>query len=55
MPLYFRQPEEIAALEVAKVMMIDEPEVLDNAIAYLPFEFSSVITWLNQLHFILNL
>lgn len=39
MPLYFRQPEEIAALEVAKVMMIDEPEVLDNAIAYLPFEF----------------
>lgn len=39
MPLYFRQPEEIAELEIAKVMMIDDPEPLDNGIAYLPFEF----------------
>ncbi|QDK71181.1 sugar-phosphatase [Lactococcus protaetiae] len=39
MPLYFRQPEEIAALEIAKVMMVDEPEALDDGIAYLPFEF----------------
>ncbi|GBG97075.1 sugar-phosphatase [Lactococcus termiticola] len=39
MPLHFRQPEEIAGLEIAKVMIVDEAESLDNAIAYLPFEF----------------
>ncbi len=39
MPLYFRQPEEIAALEIAKVMMVDEPQALNDGIAYLPFEF----------------
>ncbi|MCL2676595.1 MAG: sugar-phosphatase [Streptococcaceae bacterium] len=39
MPLFFRQPEEIAALEIAKIMMVDEPDVLENGIAYLPFEF----------------
>ncbi|MDM5143503.1 putative phosphatase [Lactococcus lactis] len=39
MPLYIRQPEDIAALEIAKVMMVDEQEALDDGIAYLPFEF----------------
>ena len=39
MPLYIRQPEDIAALEIAKVMMVDEPAALDDGIAYLPFEF----------------
>lgn len=38
MPLYFRQPEEIAALEIAKIMMVDQPEILDDGISYLPFE-----------------
>lgn len=38
MPLYVRRPEEIAELEIAKVMMVDEPASLDNGIAYLPFE-----------------
>jgi len=39
MPLYIRQPEDIAALEIAKVMMVDEPAALEDGIAYLPFEF----------------
>ncbi len=39
MPLYIRQPEDIAALEIAKVMLVDEPAALDDGIAYLPFEF----------------
>jgi Cof subfamily protein (haloacid dehalogenase superfamily) len=39
MPLYIRQPEDIAALEIAKVMMVDEPAALDDGIAYLPFGF----------------
>jgi len=39
MPLYYRTAEEIKLLDIAKVMMIDEPEILDNGIAYLPFEF----------------
>lgn len=39
MPLYYRLPEEIGALEISKVMTVDEPEKLDEAIAYMPFEF----------------
>lgn len=39
MPLYYRLPEEIADLEIAKVMTVDEPEKLDNGIAYMSFEF----------------
>lgn len=39
MPLYIRTPEEIAKLDIYKIMLIDEPEVLNDGIAYLPFEF----------------
>lgn len=39
MPLYYRLPEEIGQLEIAKVMTVDEPEKLDDGIAYMPFEF----------------
>ncbi|MDR0298530.1 MAG: sugar-phosphatase [Streptococcaceae bacterium] len=38
MPLHYRTAEEIMRLELIKVMMIDEPEILDEGIAYLPFE-----------------
>ncbi|MFC4652393.1 sugar-phosphatase [Lactococcus nasutitermitis] len=54
MPLYFRQPEEIAQLEVVKVMMVDEQEVLDNGIAYLPFEFFENYTMIKSTPFYLE-
>jgi Cof subfamily protein (haloacid dehalogenase superfamily) len=38
MPLHYRTAEEIQKLELLKVMMIDEEEILDEGIAYLPFE-----------------
>lgn len=38
MPLYYRTAEEIQKLDLLKVMMIDEEEILDEGIAYLPFE-----------------
>lgn len=38
MPLHYRTAEEIMKLDLIKVMMIDEPEILDEGIAYLPFE-----------------
>ncbi|MDR0297477.1 MAG: sugar-phosphatase [Streptococcaceae bacterium] len=53
-PLHFRQPEEIAALDLAKVMMIDEPKILDNAIAYLPFEFFERFTMVKSTPFFLE-
>ena len=36
MPVYYRTPEEMVGKEIVKIMMIDEPEVLDAAIAQLP-------------------
>ncbi|MDR2976679.1 MAG: sugar-phosphatase [Streptococcaceae bacterium] len=38
MPLYYRTAEEIQKLDLLKVMMIDEEEILNEGIAYLPFE-----------------
>lgn len=54
MPLYFRQPEEIAQLEIAKAMMIDEPDVLDNGIAYLPFELFERFTMIKSAPYFLE-
>ncbi|MFV0556221.1 MAG: sugar-phosphatase [Lactovum sp.] len=38
MPLRYRTAEEIQQLEIIKVMMVDKAEILDEGIAYLPFE-----------------
>lgn len=39
MPVFYRTPEEMADKEVVKIMFIDEPEVLDPAIAKIPADF----------------
>lgn len=54
MPLYYRLPEEIGNLEIAKVMIVDEPEVLDNGIAYMPFEFFERFTMMKSTPFYLE-
>ncbi|EHJ51541.1 sugar-phosphatase [Streptococcus macacae] len=38
MPVYYRTPEEMVNKEIVKIMMVDEPELLDAAIAKLPSE-----------------
>lgn len=35
-PVFYRTPEEMADKEIIKVMMVDEPEILDAAIPLLP-------------------
>ena len=35
-PVFYRTPEEMADKEIIKVMMVDEPEILDAAIPNLP-------------------
>ncbi|EHJ56850.1 cof-like hydrolase [Streptococcus urinalis FB127-CNA-2] len=39
MPVYYRTPEEMASKDIVKMMMIDEPDVLDKAIKLIPKEF----------------
>ncbi|AGM99102.1 Cof-type HAD-IIB family hydrolase [Streptococcus iniae] len=39
MPIFYRTPEEMADKEIVKMMMIDEPAVLDQAIAKIPQAF----------------
>ncbi|MGT2926364.1 sugar-phosphatase [Streptococcus cuniculipharyngis] len=39
MPVFYRTPEEMADKEIVKIMFIDEPELLDQAIAQIPAEF----------------
>ncbi|MEW4354239.1 sugar-phosphatase [Streptococcus pneumoniae] len=38
MPIFYRTPEEMKDKEIVKMMYIDEPEILDAAIAQLPAE-----------------
>lgn len=38
MPIYYRTPEEMANKAIVKMMFIDEPEILEAAIAKLPSE-----------------
>lgn len=40
MPVYYRTPEEMIDKEIIKIMFIDEPEVLNNAIAKIPVDYS---------------
>ncbi|GGE32015.1 sugar-phosphatase [Streptococcus himalayensis] len=39
MPIFYRTPEEMHNKEIVKMMYIDEPDILDAAIAHLPAEF----------------
>ncbi|MEY8462724.1 sugar-phosphatase [Streptococcus merionis] len=39
MPIFYRTPEEMADKDIVKMMFIDEPDILDTAIAQLPAEF----------------
>ncbi|EHI70053.1 sugar-phosphatase [Streptococcus ictaluri] len=39
MPIHYRTPEEMSDKEIIKIMMIDEPEILDQAIANIPQSF----------------
>ncbi|MDR0199775.1 MAG: sugar-phosphatase [Streptococcaceae bacterium] len=55
MPLYYRTESEIGKLEIAKVMMVDEPDVLDNGIAYLPFELFETYTMVKSTPYYLEL
>lgn len=38
-PLFYRTPEEMKEEEIIKVMLVDEPEILDQAITHIPKEF----------------
>ncbi|KXT76227.1 sugar-phosphatase [Streptococcus sp. DD12] len=39
MPIFYRTPEEMPDKEIVKIMMIDEPDLLDQAISRIPQEF----------------
>ena len=39
MPIFYRTPEEMANKEIVKMRFIDDPEILDAAIAKIPQEF----------------
>ncbi|VTS13105.1 sugar-phosphatase [Streptococcus pseudoporcinus] len=39
MPIFYRTPEEMASKEIVKMMMIDEPDILDEAIKNIPPSF----------------
>lgn len=39
MPVFYRTPEEMRDKEIVKIMFIDEPHILDAAIAKIPKEF----------------
>ncbi|MFV0561059.1 MAG: sugar-phosphatase [Enterococcus sp.] len=52
MPLKFRTPEEMTPdMNLVKMMMIDEPEILDAAIAKLPEEFREKYTTVKSTDF----
>lgn len=39
MPVFYRTPEEMADKEIVKIMFIDEPEILDQAISKIPADY----------------
>ena len=55
MPIYYRTPEEVADKEFVKAMYIDEPEILDAAIAKLPHEFYDRFTIVKSTPFYLEI
>ena len=55
MPLYYRTPEEVREKEFVKAMYIDEPEILDAAIAKIPKEFQERFTVVKSAPFYLEI
>ncbi|AXQ79037.1 sugar-phosphatase [Streptococcus chenjunshii] len=55
MPVFYRTPEEMADKEIVKVMMIDEPEILDAAIAKLSQELYDSYTIVKSTPFYLEI
>lgn len=55
MPVFYRTPEEMADKEIVKIMMIDEPEILDAAISNIPQAFYDKFTIVKSKPFYLEL
>ena len=55
MPIYYRTPEEMGDKEIIKMMFIDEPEILDAAIAKIPQEFYDKYTIVKSTPFYLEI
>ena len=55
MPIYYRTPEEMGDKEIIKMMFIDEPEILDAAIAKIPQEFYDKYTIVKSTPFYLEM
>ena len=55
MPVYYRTPEEMIDKEIVKIMYIDEPETLDQAITKLPKELYDKYTLVKSAPFYLEI
>lgn len=55
MPVFYRTPEEMTDKEIIKTMMIDEPALLDAAIAKIPQEFYERFTIVKSTPFYLEI
>lgn len=55
MPIFYRTPEEVADKEFVKAMYIDEPDILDAAIAKIPAEFYDRFTIVKSTPFYLEI
>lgn len=55
MPVFYRTPEEMADKEIIKIMMIDEPEILDAAIEKIGQEWFDKYTIVKSTPFYLEL
>ena len=55
MPVYYRTQEEMIDKEIVKIMYIDEPEILDQAIAKLPKELYDKYTLVKSAPFYLEI
>ena len=55
MPIFYRTPEEMTNKEIVKCMYIDEPEILDAAIAKLPPELAEKYTLVKSAPFYLEI
>ena len=54
MPIFYRTPEEMADKEIVKIMFIDEPDVLDQAISQIPKEVADKYTLVKSQPFYLE-
>ncbi|MFC3932782.1 sugar-phosphatase [Streptococcus dentapri] len=55
MPIFYRTPRELSDKEFVKAMYIDEPEILDQAIAKIPEEFYERFTIVKSRPFYLEI